>query len=880
MNIEKPTTGKTTKNVFNYIPGDNKSGSKVTATNIIGLLALFYLFYSVAVIFVIGLALIYFALYVILIRVGIGYFFLKPMRSLFLLGRNIIRSLFLSESNPTTYQLSRDDAPELFDLIDGIALKIDVLPPSNIHIVMNMNAFVLLKGYSKGHGDYTLYLGYDLFAILTKPELEWVIAHEIAHSKLVERGLDKFLGRCVNRALKLKYSLDATVANADRSKKKFFIAVLLAKIARQIMTRITRLFGAYSRRDEFAADNLAAKMCSTKSARSVLVKLALSSYLSHNISWRDRIVQIHRKESFSKWLSSSLTPNESEREKLVDDLIKKSRTHSLDTHPSTEDRINAIPEDIIREESDASAFNYLSNPDEIAKCLLTKIENDIAEEERKESQRQIKRAEKRISHVDNDKRAIRAMLLFFACIATACFAILMSNSDYCVLCAFGAAIIVFVIGFICIKRPKKTQSIQVPSFQVWKESFHSEMRRQDVNLWWSSIETELTSSIPAGASSKKEVSDYWVQRSYQALKECDYQRALVSSYNCIKLDKKCTEGILANGIAQAYFYLPDAIKTINKAASNRGSMASISFELGWATSLLEQWEYAEGYFLKAVEKHPEKAKIYAMLAYCQIIRGKQREGIESARMSVLMQPQEISHRVFYMQLLIAAGQTQDAEEEFSILSNTIPTDYDVMIANVRISLMNDNVGEARDRAEEIIQEHASGKTYCSLGDAFLDAGFDNDAAMFFEEAGSYGFYPNSLVGLARTEYNKHNYDRVREFFKSALDVTRELGPDAVSPIELLGTILQGMCSLENQEVNCTAWNAKIDMTRSPANFKYLLLFIFATDVDQAKEIVSWLYSAMHPGQTLADGMIELKQAADNQQPDEPVNQGVYGYKLL
>ncbi len=53
---------------------------------------------------------------------------------------------------------------------------------------MNAIAWVKLKGYRKGSGKTTLGIGYDLLAGLPEAEVEAVLAHEMVHARLVQRG--------------------------------------------------------------------------------------------------------------------------------------------------------------------------------------------------------------------------------------------------------------------------------------------------------------------------------------------------------------------------------------------------------------------------------------------------------------------------------------------------------------------------------------------------------------------------------------------------------------------------------------------------------------------------------------------------------------------
>lgn len=70
---------------------------------------------------------------------------------------------------------------------------LDASVPREIVLELGDNAWVRLKGFRRGAGKKTLGVGYDLLAGLSIPEIEAVLAHEMAHAKLVQRGFRNWL---------------------------------------------------------------------------------------------------------------------------------------------------------------------------------------------------------------------------------------------------------------------------------------------------------------------------------------------------------------------------------------------------------------------------------------------------------------------------------------------------------------------------------------------------------------------------------------------------------------------------------------------------------------------------------------------------------------
>src|SRR3989475_4647364 len=64
---------------------------------------------------------------------------------------------------------------------------------------MHSNAWAQLRGYRRGAGRTSLGIGFDLLAGLTVSELEAVLAHELAHARLVQRGFSRWLKKGLAR---------------------------------------------------------------------------------------------------------------------------------------------------------------------------------------------------------------------------------------------------------------------------------------------------------------------------------------------------------------------------------------------------------------------------------------------------------------------------------------------------------------------------------------------------------------------------------------------------------------------------------------------------------------------------------------------------------
>jgi Zn-dependent protease with chaperone function len=77
------------------------------------------------------------------------------------------------------------DAPGLYQVITRLCGQLGLQQPQDIALEMSANAHVKLHGLRQGAGKVSLAIGYDLLAGLTVAEMDAVLAHEMAHAKLI-----------------------------------------------------------------------------------------------------------------------------------------------------------------------------------------------------------------------------------------------------------------------------------------------------------------------------------------------------------------------------------------------------------------------------------------------------------------------------------------------------------------------------------------------------------------------------------------------------------------------------------------------------------------------------------------------------------------------
>src|SRR5581483_6550834 len=110
-----------------------------------------------------------------------------------------------------------------YELLERLCRKLELSFPQEIVLEFTDNAWVKLKGLRSGVGKVTLGIGYDLLAGLTTAEIEAVLAHEMSHAKLINRGFKNWLAVGQARVRRLAQALWGETNAARRAKKSSVI---------------------------------------------------------------------------------------------------------------------------------------------------------------------------------------------------------------------------------------------------------------------------------------------------------------------------------------------------------------------------------------------------------------------------------------------------------------------------------------------------------------------------------------------------------------------------------------------------------------------------------------------------------------------------------
>jgi Zn-dependent protease with chaperone function len=168
------------------------------------------------------------------------------------------RALHIRHRVPAGVAVGREQAPRLWELVDGAAAAAGVPGPAGVTVVADATAAVgertRLLGLIGGRRD--LYLGLPLLQALEPDRLKAIVAHELAHSSPT-------LGRWAPIAHRGRVAVGRTLPRISRRNPAGVALRAYAGLYR-------RLDAPFGREQEFAADRIAAAYAGTEAAVAAL----------------------------------------------------------------------------------------------------------------------------------------------------------------------------------------------------------------------------------------------------------------------------------------------------------------------------------------------------------------------------------------------------------------------------------------------------------------------------------------------------------------------------------------------------------------------------------------------------------------------------------
>jgi len=826
----------------------------------------FYLFVLFSILILLVILLVELVIFLALARFGLGRLFVPVIaRHGGFLGI-FLRSLWLEKPREFQVPLRPEDAPGLFTMLAAVCKKAGVPLPRRVQLQMGVTAWVRMKGYRKGAGTSILGMGYDLLAGLTQMEIEGVLAHEMMHAKLVQRGFRQLLGKGLGRAAKLSNALRFQV-RADRRARKSTVFLENFMHGADALTRLAaRQISACSRQDEFAADWGAAELTGATALRSSLLKLDGLGQVATRIPLRDRIAQLESGESFGEWLvreMASVSPQAQAE-------IQNELFNPYSTHPSLHDRLAALASFPDEPSQDSPpALGLLAHPDKVAEDLVVVIQKELAAQEQKDSKmlNRLGRKTRTGRHIGPLKAV--GILLAMAAVVGLIIALASGMSVFAILLWAGA--LALGITLFVLEKYQEKIALPVPDYSLIKS-----VAQKKLDVPKELVETIEKELRNVGGKTKKgaQRAAFYVKHSYAALANCDYIRAHIAARFCLEQEKNSIPGHLAFAVAAGGLkqtqQTVQAIRFIQQRIGMRGN--STAWGAGWALALIGDWAYAEVFLEQARIKMPSEATVLSLLAVAQLRRNKLFSAVTSARRAHILQPENITHSKLLIDLLLQGGFLREAHEYLHRLVHEAMADSELTYAMATLCLSQRNIPIAEQWIEVITQNSDGPQKFVQIGRICETARQDQRAVDFFQHALTHGHYPEALFGLGRVEAHRQNKDQARAYFMTALNLEQPAAESSSGAVSLVVPLLQQMRLLETPILPCRAWIAKLPaQVKVPALVNTSFL-VYASSREEAEQTFAFTLKAMQPNSPMPAAAWSV--APKEQQPDGPTLPGV------
>ena len=827
------------------------------------------LFYLTAILFIAGLgacALILLLVLVAAARFGlanyVGRLVQVPLRLIGILGGK----LWLSSGPTYRLVLSPQDAPGLFAISRTLAQRAALVPPQSIAIEMHANAWVLLHGYRRGGGRTTLGIGFDLLAGLTVSEVEAVLAHELTHARLVQRGFSRWLKKGLARLSQVTNQLAVCAEGYRQANAWSDLADATFKVFDRLTRRAARLVATYSRQNEFEADSGGVALCGAAAMRAALTRLEDLDDRVHALPWNERLARLQAGGAFTTWLVGELSS--SGREAGRSNLPLPHAVDHYSTHPNLRDRLAALPADEAPLRDARPGVALLADPDAVAARLIAEIQRVVTLQEAKDTKRLARDTRKfcRTGQIGVVRGLGVVVVLIGVGVAIAAIVDAFPWGETIV----STALLVGGVGLFRV-RYQDRRPLPVPAFGTLLNPRPPETPEQ-LSAAEQAIVTELRAAAGREANDRARGA-MLVGTSYAALEQRDYLRAHVAARLALELDKKSVEAGLGYAIAAAG--LGNVAQMQNRLRYHRHKIGlhtpALKWGTAWALSLISDWT-CEGLLQQLHDLSPGVATYALLLALAQMNRGKLQSAIAHAERGVALDPANKAGVYLLAQLLLLSGRTADAAARLEPLHDQMRTDINGAFLMVRLLLMQRDQGKAMAWSEVVQTLDSDGAYLVGLGQAFTVARLTEPAAAFFAKAAEARFTPEANIGLSIVAWQRGERTVAKGHLLSALRLEGAKFTKGHTLNSLFHEILGRLNGLAEERLECRAWVATIP--NGPLALGGRSVLVCAQSETAARLHLETIVNAMHDGQPDLS-RVSWRMAAKAQQPDRPVPPGVH-----
>jgi Zn-dependent protease with chaperone function/tetratricopeptide (TPR) repeat protein len=777
----------------------------------------------------------------------------------------LARNLWLP--TPPVYRLAlqRTDAPALFQIVGELAERIGVAPAREIFIEMNCSAWVMLDGFGRGWGRSRLGIGYDLLAGLTTHEVEAVIAHELAHARLVQRGFSRWLNRGLARLGRTAAELSARAAIRREAKQSPALVNAVLRVFDPLAIRATRLVASYSRQDEFEADRGAAECSGAAGLRSSLMKLERLDREVERMPWSERLARMQPEDRFSSWLVTEI----SRLMATVDETIVGHDVDPYSTHPSLADRLAALPADGRPVAAGGPGLELLAEPDAVAARLAVEIQRVVYEQEQRNTKKLARETRKVTRGKRREWRLYAALLGLYAVAAgiaateKATFPLVGTSAA----ALFGAAYLVYRATY------RERIPLPIPAYGTLTHRRLPETSAQ-LSAAEKVVEAELERAA-VGIPKGRDRHDQLIDACYAALGDRDYLRAHVAARLAIGINQRSVSAAIGYAVAAAGLGDAEQARRMLAFVRNEAGFCTPALQWGaaWALTLIEDW-HAEGLLQRLHETEPTVATYALLLALAQLYRNKLQSAMRNATTGCTLDQRNAAATQLLAHVYLLAGRARNAEARMRTIEPVAKTEPEAAFLMARIKLMKGDEAAAVQWAETLEALDGDGRSQIALGQAFSSARSHDRAAAYFTAALAAGYAPEANYGLASVAIARGDTDLARQHLLAALKLRNAKLTDGQSRGVLLHAILDRLNALDERRLNCRAWVAAFP-AESAAVLAGISVVVYARSAAEARQRLAAIVEAMQENDAPFDvRTIRWKDAARELQPMRPVLPGV------
>ncbi len=257
------------------------------------------------------------------------------------------RSLLLQKFPPLGIEVTRKDAPALFDWLDKMIAAAKGPRFARVFISHELNASVSRNTGALGFfglGPVELTLGLPLMQALMLPQLGAVIGHEYGHVAARDNALGQWVYRIRNSWVGLGQQLQS---------EKLWYALRLNRFYDWFIGVFSAYSFALSRRCEYEADAFSARIAGAMENASALTAVAVRAEELNRLFWLPLWKEAHNSPDVGTIRPYEKLPAffaEPRQQAEAIEAVRQQETDYASTHPSTMDRVRAINHDFIEPE--------------------------------------------------------------------------------------------------------------------------------------------------------------------------------------------------------------------------------------------------------------------------------------------------------------------------------------------------------------------------------------------------------------------------------------------------------------------------------------------------------------------------------------------------